>query len=104
MEPELIVQDVLHIGRQSVQIAELHIGTVVLDEAVGGDVVEVLGCCDLGGGLRGEVDAAILHQFDETVKLRWHQEGINRVAENDKVCCLKHLLGRTEVLLQQFDS
>ena len=42
--PPFFRQDIIHIRGESVKVLKTHIGTIVLNETVGSDVVKMLGC------------------------------------------------------------
>ena len=49
------------------------------------NVIKMLGCAELCRVLATQIHSAFFDEFDETVQLCRHQEGIDRIAEHDQI-------------------
>ena len=98
LPPSPLREQVLHVRGQALQIPKAHVVAVVLDEAMGGHVVEMLGSGDLGGVFPRKIQSALLHELHEAVKLGRHKERIHRVAEQNQVRPEELLPGRGKLL------
>ena len=93
------MEQIVHVCREPFDEADAHISTIVFDEAVGCNVVEMLGGGELRGCLIREVRTALLHQFHKTMQLAGNDEGIDGVAEQKYIAALDGFDGWSEVFL-----
>ena len=87
--PSPFGEQVFHVRGQAVDDAHAQVAAVVLDVAVGGDVVEVLGGGDLGGELSGKLHPVGLDELYQAVELVRSDKGVDRVAEQDQLRLLQ---------------
>ena len=76
---------VFHIGRQAPDEVHAHVLYVVLNVAVGGGVIKMLGGGNLGGDLAGHIDAVGLHQLDELMQLTGGDESVYRIGKQQHI-------------------
>ena len=88
--PSFLFQEIVHVGGKPFQAADAHILAVVLDEPMGGDVIEVLGGGDLRSNLAGEILPGLFHQLDEPMELVRDQESVDWIAEDDELRLPEH--------------
>ena len=77
-------QQVLHTRGQAVDHVHAHVVAVVLDEAMGGDIVKVHGGAQLAHIDIPEVRPAALHKLDEAVELGGDKKGIHRIGKKQQ--------------------
>ena len=85
----LLGEQVVHVGRQTPYYLHPQVKAVLLHIAVSGHVIEVLGGSDLGGKFSGEIYAVSLDEFHEPVELVRGNKGVDRIAEQQKICLLQ---------------
>ena len=100
----LFMQQILHVGGQYSETAQPHVRTVALNEPMGGHVVKMQRSRDLCRELPGNLRPALLHQFDESVQLRRHEERVDRIAEQDQIRRLERGLRLGKVILIKTDA
>ena len=101
--PAFLGGQILHVGGQAPDVMKPKVCAVVLDIAVGSDIVEMLGGGDLGGDFAGNVGTVFLHQSDETVKLTGGNESIDRVGKQQHVGVCQSFQCGGKVLFQGLD-
>ena len=85
---------IIHVRRQTLDVFQAKILTVVGYIPVRGHVVEVLGGSDLGRCFPLEVNALILNELKESVNLAGRDKGVHRIGKQDELRIFKRCLRR----------
>ena len=100
----LLMQQILHIRGETAEIPQFHVVAVVLNKAMRGNVVEVLGRRNLRGIFSGQIDILFLDQLDEPVQLGRHQKRVYGIAEENQIRRQERCAAGAEVLFIALDS
>ena len=82
-------------------IGETKVAAVIFNELMGGCIVEMFGSRYLGCDLAAQVCTGFFQQLNETMKLIWNKESINRITEEKNIRFLKELDGRGKIPFQR---